>query len=351
MTKVAIVGIVGLPASYGGFESLAENLVCNKSDNISYTVFCSAGNYPEKIDYYNGAKLKYLPLSANGIQSVPYDILSLIECLKLKPDTILILGVSGCIFLPIFKMFSHSRVITNIDGIEWKREKWNWLAKKFLKLSEFFAVKFSDVIVTDNQAITDYVKQEYGALSSTIAYGGDHAIRNLDIKQSKYEYALGLCRIEPENNVDKILEAFSKVNERIKFIGNWNSSDYGKNLKLKYEDYNNIELLDPIYDLDSLYEIRKNCKFYVHGHSAGGTNPSLVEMMHFGVPILAFDCVFNRYTTEDKALYFANESDLVAKLNGYPNEARLNEMALAMQEIAAEKYTWVNVVRKYEGLF
>ncbi len=349
--KVVVVGTVGIPACYGGFESLVENLTLHKSQNVDYTVFCSSQSYDSHLESHNEATLVYLPLKANGIQSIPYDILSLIRCFKLKPDVVVILGVSGCIFLPIFKFFSRCQIVTNIDGLEWKRDKWGWAVKKFLKLSERIAVKFSDVVVTDNKAIGDYVYSEYGKNNVTIAYGGDHAIRDImddiDVDISSDSYALGLCRIEPENNVEMILEAFSKIQNRIKFVGNWESSIFGKKLKSKYKDFDNIELLDPIYDLDTLYKLRKGCSLYLHGHSAGGTNPSLVEMMHFGIPIFAFDCSFNRYSTDDKAIYFTGANQLIELLNS-TNQERLSNNACHMERIAKQRYTWHEISRQYE---
>lgn len=347
MKKIAVVGTVGIPACYGGFESLVENLTKYKSKSCSYTVFCSSNSYPEKRLKYNDASLIYLPLNANGTQSVPYDILSLIKCWVMKPDVVLILGVSGCIFLPIFKIFSNSKIITNIDGLEWRRDKWGSFAKKFLKISEAIAVKYSDLVITDNKAIGDYVRDEYKAENVTIAYGGDHALRELDTSSSQDDYALGLCRIEPENNVSMILEAYSETNKKIRFVGNWNSSDFGRSLKEKYKHFNNIELIDPIYDLDELFKLRQGCSLYLHGHSAGGTNPSLVEMMHFGVPILAFDCNFNRYSTEQKASYFDSSTtlnQLLVALDG----VTLDKNAKAMKEIAQRRYTWAEINRMYE---
>lgn len=350
MKKIAVIGTVGIPACYGGFESLVESLTLNKSDDYTYAVFCSGKVYPEQVSEHNNAELIYLPLNANGIQSIPYDILSLIKCWSLKPDAVLILGVSGCMFLPLFKLFSKSKVITNIDGLEWKRDKWGKWAKKFLKWSESIAVAYSDVVVTDNKAIGDYVEAEYGIKSVTIAYGGDHAIRSLEVESLAGEYSLGLCRIEPENNVVMILEAFLHNNKKLKFVGNWDSSEFGRSLKDQYDKIDNIELIDPIYDLDELYKLRRGCSYYLHGHSAGGTNPSLVEMMHFGIPIFAFDCDFNRYSTEEKAIYFDSSESLKVQLE----EASLNSLqysANEMREIAQRRYTWAEVTKDYEHTY
>ena len=273
--NIKIIGTVGVPACYGGFETLVENLLDEK-DEKNVTVYCSSKSYKEQPNTYKNANLKYIPLNANGVQSIPYDIWSLLHAtITSKADNILILGVSGAICLPFIRLFSKSNIVTNIDGLEWKRNKWNTWAKRFLKFSEKVAVKYSDVIVADNKGIADYVTQEYGIASKVIAYGGDHAIIK-ELSISDNDYALALCRIEPENNVELILESFSKTNKPLKFIGNWDNSDFGRLMKSKYQQYRNIEIVDPIYDVNTLFEIRRQCSFYVHGHSAGGTNPSLV---------------------------------------------------------------------------
>jgi glycosyltransferase involved in cell wall biosynthesis len=348
--KISVIGTVGLPACYGGFESLVENLVRYKSEKINYHVYCSKGSYKTRPNKVDGAELTYISLKANGSQSVPYDILSMLHCILFKrPDVILILGVSGCIFLPFLRLFTKSKIVTNIDGIEWRRDKWGTFAKKFLKFSESIAVKFSDVIIADNKAIGDYVTNKYSKANEIIAYGGDHAIREINVDSEHQDYALGLCRIEPENNVEMILKAFSQTNKNLKFVGNWNSSEFGMKLKSTYSNFDNINLLNPIYDLDQLYVLRKNCSLYLHGHSAGGTNPSLVEMMHFGVPIYAFDCDFNRYSTEGKASYFSDENQLISKLNSTDPELMINGQA--MEEIALRRYTWLKVASLYESTY
>lgn len=354
MKVISVVGIVGLPACYGGFESLVENLTKNSSSNLKYKVFCSSVSFKDRIKSHNNADLIYVPLSANGIQSILFDIYSLVKSLFYKNDITLILGVSGCIFLPFYRFFSKAKVITNIDGLEWKRDKWNKLAKWFLKLSERIAIKYSDIIISDNQAIADYVRDEYGIISEVIAYGGDHALINTsnNFKDEIFvtDYYLSICRIEPENNVSMILEAFSKNGIHIKFIGNWKNSEYGNSLLKEYSKYKNIELIDPIYSLDTLFQYRINCKGYIHGHSAGGTNPSLVEAMHIGKPILAFDCSFNRYSTDNQALYFSNAEALTDTINTTTNEMLIFN-STKMKEIALSKYTWGKITSQYEKLY
>jgi len=343
--KTSIIGTVGVPACYGGFETLVENLLDEKDTSKKITVYCSSKSYNDKLNSYKNATLHYIPLNANGAQSIPYDIWSLCHAVFKKSDNILLLGVSGAICLPFLKLFSKAKIVTNIDGLEWRRDKWSTLIQHFLKFSEKLAVRFSDTVIADNQAIADYVTQEYGVSSEVIAYGGNHAISS-SLSISDDNYALALCRIEPENNVEMILEAFSQTNKRLKFIGNWDNSEFGQRMKAKYQNFKNIDIMAPVYDLDSLFELRQKCSFYVHGHSAGGTNPSLVEMMHFNKTILAFDCNYNRASTEDSAHYFSNIKELV---NNISQESEINN-GNRMLEIAQRRYTWKIVKQQYFSL-
>ncbi len=363
MKRVAVIGIQGIPARYGGFETLVENIIGkNSSRDVQYTVFCSKADMSADGDTlphtYNGAELRYIPFfKANGIMSIPYDILSMICCIGSKYDDILVLGVSGCMFLPLLRILCRGRVIVNIDGLEHKRDKWGRFAKWFLRVSEKVAVMHADVIVADNDAIRDYVAQTYGKDSVLIAYGGDHVLVGCNDAESQSilnkhgirhgSYAMGVCRIEPENNVHVILESFAKSGKDLVFVGNWNRSEYGRDLNQRFSDYPNIRLCNPIYDLKTLFVLRSNAKMYIHGHSAGGTNPSLVEAMHFAVPILAFDCVYNRATTRGRALYFKDSVELCALLD----KDLPADIGAEMAAISCAEYKWSDIASKYESLY
>lgn len=358
--KVAIIGTVGVPANYGGFETLVEQLVRhNHSEDLQYAVYCSKKSYNDERWVYHGAKTEYIGLNANGIQSIPYDIVSLIKASR-KSDVVLVLGVSGCAFLPVFRLFSKKRLVINIDGLEHRRDKWNKWARRFLKYSERQAVKYGDVIVTDNKGITDYVKKEYGRDSELIAYGGDHVLQDIPESEAsavlrKYglstnNYSLAICRIEPENNVHTILDAFSQMPDKnILFIGNWDKSAYGKEMRERYSAFPNIKIQSAVYDLRELNVLRSNCKFYIHGHSAGGTNPSLVEAMFFAKPIIAFDCIYNRESTENKADYFHSSEELINIIKD--SSRKFDSNGTSMQEIADRRYRWATIARQYESLF
>lgn len=358
MKKVAIIGTVGVPANYGGFETLVENLIAhNCSNELQYAVYCSKRNYNERRWVYLGAKIIYLPFKANGVQSIIYDIVSIVHAVS-KADVLLVLGVSGCIILPFVRLFSKKRIIVNIDGLEHRRDKWRSYVKKFLRFSESLAVRYADVIVADNKGIQSYVTNEYRKKSELIEYGGDHVLCQLTGKATdilnafgltEKKYSLALCRIEPENNVRMILEAYRVSGEPLVFIGNWENSLFGKEMKVNYGACSNLILISPIYDIEQLNVLRDNCKFYIHGHSAGGTNPSLVEAMYFNRPVFAFDVIYNRETTENMAHYFKNAEEL-SQLS-QSNEALYKENERAMGEIARRRYTWKRIVEQYELLY
>ena len=356
--KLAIIGTVGLPAKYGGFETLADNLVKHLSKDHDITVYCSNKKYTqeERIEKYKGAKLKYINLDANGIQSIPYDTLSILHAL-FTSEVLLILGVSGAWILPFVRLFTNKKIIISIDGIEWKREKWSLLAKLYLRWAEKMAVKYSHIDISDNESIQDYTAMRYGTVSRVIEYGADHTMKVIPTSddQKKYpflieDYAFKVCRIEPENNVHVILEAFKKVpNKKLVVVGNWEANEYGKKLKEKYSSVPNILLFDPTYDQRSIDLLRSNAAIYIHGHSAGGTNPSLVEAMYLGLPIIAYGVSYNRTTTEDKAIYFKTEEDLVDHIKNIKLDT-LKSLGKKMKSIAKRRYIWSLVTDKYRSL-
>ncbi len=284
------------------------------------------------------------------------------------------MGISGCLFLPLIKLFNRRQFIVHLDGIDWRRAKWGVFARNFLKLSEWVAAHSADQIIADNKVIQQYIKDRYGKDSFLVAYGGDNAVsdlpqrnrENLSVvalhKAAKWDapvdpevrfdrYAILVCRIEPENNIHTILEAFEH-SARIPLvaIGNWSESEYGRALREQFSACGNIQLLDPIYETERLFSLRSNASLYVHGHSAGGTNPSLVEAMCLGLPVFAFDVPFNRATTLDEAVYFST-SEALADLLRDTDWAFLKSLGATMRKLGNQEYSWAQVSQRYAALF
>lgn len=351
--KLAIIGIVGLPANYGGFETLVENLVESESF-ISFeqvTVYCSSKAYSTKVSKHSVAntKLEYIPFRANGGWSVLYDISSILHAIFTGHRTLLLLGVSGALILPLINPFYSGKIVINVDGIESRRKKWGYFAGHLLKFFEKISCKYADVVISDNEMISKYLYEEYERESITIAYGGDHlknkngSISLTDRSPSielPENYSYSLCRIEPENNVELILEAFKNLKVPLVFIGNWQNSEYGRELHDAFSDYDHITLLDPIYDVQLINKVRDKASYYIHGHSAGGTNPSLVEAIFYDAKIIAFDCDFNRSTLSDTGQYFSEPSD-IGKLMSYDEPGTTSHVKLRKQ------YTWTKISDQY----
>lgn len=353
--KIAIIGTNGLPGRYGGWDQLMNHIIELPND---FTVYTSSYDATKGLKTFKGAKIEIIKLKANGIQSIPYDILSMIHAVYKKQDVLLILGTSGCLFLPIIRLFKK-KIVLNVDGAEWKRGKWNDFAQWFLRKSEKFGVKYADVVIVDNKVIQNDIFNDYGVKGELIEYGGDNAkyvpmshetskLYNIKAK----EYAFKVCRIEPENNIDLILEAFAGKTLKLIIIGNWDFSQYGKSLRLEYSNYSNLILLDPIYDQTQLDELRGNCTLYIHGHSVGGTNPSLVEAMNLGLCCIVFKVNYNLETTENSALYFSSKDELSDIITKYDNkQINLSSYRQQMKEIAKRRYLWSIITEKYSELF
>lgn len=357
--KVAIIGTVGVPACYGGYETLVENLLDFKQDKeLEYQVYCSSKTYNDRPKEYKGAKLKYIPFNANGKQAPIYDMLSMIHAF-FTCDRILSLGTVGSFILPVLKVFSKKKIIFNLDGLDDQREKFSSFPQKIIGKARKLAARYGDVCISDNQGIKDYAKRVYNRESVLIEYGGDQAIKIIDDEKLRNIYSLEpqhysfkVARIEPENNIETILKAYSEMpDEKLVMVGNWNRSEFGKRMKEKYGQFENILIFNPIYEPKEINLLRSNCKLYIHGHSAGGTNPSLVEAMNLGLPIIANGVIYNRETTENKARYFNDAEGLKEQVKYLSdNSEERQRLAENMLDIAKRRYTWRRIANLYETL-
>ena len=354
MERLIIIGSDGVPARYGGWETFVEHIAYYLVDYYRLTIVGSSVARKQRSRNNESYKTVYIPIKANGAWSIIYDLISLIYCLFKRPEHVLMLGVSTALFLPFFRPFLK-KVYINVDGIEWRREKWSPPAKLLLKFCEKISVKFADVIIADNEGIKEYIEENYPNKNvKTISYGGNHSVEvqycklpPLRIQQIRESY-LAICRIEPENNVGMILRAAKNSDVNLIFIGNWFGSRYGQELFNEFSQYQKIILLEPIYDLETLYVYRENCVGYIHGHSAGGTNPSLVEIMFHKKTILAFDCIFNRETLNHNGLFFKNEASLSENL--MYNKNNDNDFPSLCLATANSKYTWQRIADEYIDL-
>jgi len=357
--KVAIIGTNGLPSNYGGFETLTEYLVEYLNKDFDITVYCSKTPKKDRIKSYKNADLIYLPFKANGWQSMIYDAVSIIHALFIF-DVLIILGFSGVFAFP-FKVFFKKRIVFNIGGIEWKKVR----GRKTLasieilskKIFEKVCVYFSDVVITDNQVLADYVENKYKIKSVIAEYGGDHAIheRITDVLIEKYpfmagDYDVSISRAQEDMNIHMLIDAYKDYpNRNIVIVSNWHISEYGRILKENSKNkYPNIYIQEAVYNLRELNAIRSNAKIYFHTHSLCGTAPSLTEAMSLGIPVICFDVDTNRATTEDKSMYFKDSTTLIKILSDI-SDSSINLLGVNMKEIADRRYNWKRIASIYKN--
>jgi glycosyltransferase involved in cell wall biosynthesis len=360
MKTVAIIGTNGLPAKYGGFETLTNYLVENFDKSThKIIVYCSKTPKRDRLKSYNGAKLVYFPFKANGWQSMIYDFVTIIHAL-FKASDLIILGFSGAFAFPLNKVFKKN-IIFNIGGIEWEKVRGSKFTSKFeivlKKYMERLCVTNSNTVIIDNLYFKDYIVNRYGKTPVLAEYGGDHA-KKIDVTTEmleKYsflnsEYALSVSRAQEDMNIHVLIEAYKEVTEKqIVIISNWHISEYGQKLYDENADkYDNIILLKAIYDPKELDTIRSNTTLYIHTHSLCGTAPSLVEAMSLNIPVICFDVPTNRFTTENKTLFFKDVLSLIQILNDLDIE-KLLEIKNEMFKISKRRYVWKQISKTYQN--
>ena len=357
--KVALIGTNGVPAKYGGFETLTDFLAKSLDEEFDITVYCSQTPRDQRLEKYNNSNLIYLPFKANGWQSMIYDAVSIVHALLTK-DVLVILGFSGAIAFPLKALFKK-RIVFNIGGIEWQKVRGKKaLASIEVVLKKWFeklCVLFSDVIIVDNIVLLAYVKKTY-AIDSTLAeYGGDHATivsisKSMEIKYPflKKQYDISISRAQEDMNIHLLLDAYRNISDRnLVIISNWDTSDYGKKLKHSFQNkYPNIFLHDAVYNLEELNAIRSNADLYFHTHSLCGTAPSLVEAMSLGLPVICFNVPTNVATTENKSYYF-DDSYSLREVISTLTPSKKNDLGIYMREIANRRYNWKRIVSIYKN--
>ena len=358
MKTVAIVGTNGIPARYGGFETLAENLVKGAAQNYRFIVYCSNLQKADHQKAYLGARLIRVPLSANGWRAPIYDAISTLHAFFIA-DVILLLGPSFGFILALNLIFRRT-IIVNYGGLnEWQRKKYTRLQRWYNFASNLFAAKFATIHIADNELLQKNLMETFGTDAQVIRYGGDHVVVpkvpqvDLENRHSFLQapYFVSVSRAQVDNNLHLLIDAFRQVPEhKLVLISNWNVSAYGRDIRRNHSDVPNITLLDAIYDPRELNYIRAKASAYIHTHSYCGTAPSLVEAICLGLPILSFDVSTNRETTNGLALYFQDSEGLVNLLRGLDNVA-LTDLRTRLRPLMKRPYRWAEICRQYGQFF
>jgi len=359
--EISILGIRGVPASHGGFETFAENLaVYLVHSGWGVTVYCQESDV-EFLEVFesdwNGVHRVHLPVKGSGAKAtVMFDYLSVIHSSK-KSGLILTLGYNTAIFNLLFRLYGKKNLI-NMDGVEWKREKWNWYEKIWLYLNERAGCLIGNHLIADHPEIKNHLKTRVSHSKVTmIPYGAREVVKadtallekfNIEPKQ----YAIVIARAEPENSILEIVKAFSSKNRDIKLLvlGKYEIEN-PYHAEIIEAGSSDVKFIGPVYDHAYLDSLRFHSVLYIHGHTVGGTNPSLIEALGAGQPILAHDNKFNRWVAGDDAMYFKSSNECNEILDDIlGNREQLSLMSISSRVRFNNRFTWNKVLDEYRTL-
>ncbi|AWH84453.1 glycosyltransferase family 1 protein [Flavobacterium album] len=356
--KIAIIGTRGIPNHYGGFEQFAEYFSVYLADKGHDVYVYNSHNHPYKDPSFKGVNIihSYDPEHKMGsFGQFIYDYNAIVNSRRHNFDVILQLGYTSS-SVWFFLLPKKPVIITNMDGLEWKRSKYPWPMRQFLKFAERLAAISSDYLVADSIGIQKSLKQRYNKDSVYIAYGA-HAFEDpedavlKDFGLEKEGYNMVMARFEPENNIDMVLEGVANSNDSTPMlvIGNHNTK-YGNYLKEKYHGYPQIRFIGALYNIGHLNNLRYYSKIYFHGHSVGGTNPSLLEAMASGALIAAHNNDFNKGVLKENACYFSNASEVANLLLHLKKSDNLRLVSNNVEAIKKE-FNWEKINGEYLQFF
>ncbi|SFI62336.1 DUF1972 domain-containing protein [Olleya namhaensis] len=353
--KIGILGTRGIPNYHGGFEQFAEFFAVYLAKNNHEVYVYNSSTHPFKEKKFKGVNIIHCKDPEEKIGTVGqfiYDLNCILDARKRNFDVLLQLGyTSNSIWRRLLPQ--KATIVTNMDGLEWKRSKYSSKVRSFLKYAEGLAVKSSDFLISDSIGIQNYLKENYKVDSKYIAYGAE-VFNQPDIsilKEYKLEannYNMLIARLEPENNIETILDGVAKSKKKTPFIvvGKHDVNKFGAYLKEKFKNHTNIKFQGGIYNLEHLNNLRHFSNLYFHGHSVGGTNPSLLEAMASNSLIIANNNQFNKSILQDNAFYFDNALDVENYINTV-DKINHSDKLKACKKAIIENFSWNNINKQY----
>lgn len=357
--RIGILGTRGIPNNYGGFEQFAEHLSAGLAAKGHEVIVYNSHNHPYQQKFWNNVQIVhcYDPEDKLGtVGQFLYDLNCILDTRKRNLDVILMLGfTSSSAWGWLYPR--KAKVIFNMDGLEWKRTKYSKTVRKFLRVAEGLAVKFGDYYVADSPLIQSFLLKKYNITSEYIPYGAEIFLEEDDylLKEyavDKYEYYFLMARIEPENNIETILEGFysSSSTKKLLVVGDI-SNRFGKYLYTKFHRDKRIQFIGALYnDAIKLHGLKTFSQLYFHGHSVGGTNPSLLEAMASRALIAAHCNPFNKAVLGRNAFYFETSNDVKHLIeNTHRGDLELKMIENNLEKIKKE-FRWERIISEYENL-
>jgi glycosyltransferase involved in cell wall biosynthesis len=356
--KIGILGSRGIPNRYGGFEEFASHLSPGLvALGAEVWVYCSS-SHPYRKSEWQGVHLIHCYDPDDQIGTAGqflYDLNCILDSRRRNYDILFQLGYTSS---SVWKHLLPAGpvIVTNMDGLEWKRNKYNKVVKHFLKYAEKLAVGSSDRLVADSQAIAGYLRKKYGRHAEYLSYGADIPAQPESgllsvFNISPHNYHLVIARLQPDNHIEEIIRGVidSKCNQPLIVVGNTKNA-FGKYLKKRYHT-DKIRFAGSIFDKELLQTLAFYSLVYFHGHSAGGTNPSLLEAMAASAFICAHENQFNKEVLEGNAVYFKNHVEISDFLNDFQNKDYNHTFIKNNLKRIAQYYNWQKIINDYFDFF
>ncbi len=360
--RIAMIGTRGVPAAYGGFETAIEEigrrLVVRGHD---VTVYCrTLGNGAPAPREYLGMNLVHLPaVRHKAVETLSHTALSVLHTTMHRlPDAAFVFNAANAPFVPWLGMRRIPTAV-HVDGLEWLRGKWGPAGKRYYRWAEEFCVRRADALIADAQGIVDYYDREFQVPTKLITYGA-HILRDvptdrlaeLDLRPKGYH--LVVARFEPENHVDVIIEGYLKSSASLPLVVVGSApyaAAYTNRIAERAASDPRIRVLGGVWDQGQLDQLYAHAVTYLHGHSVGGTNPSLLRAMGAGTAVIAWDVVFNREVLGTGGVFFDSDSTLAPLIEDAElTPHRTEELGSALQGRAEQRYNWDAVTDGYEAL-
>ncbi len=357
--RLAILGTRGIPARYGGFETLAEELSARlAAAGHAVTVYTRSHLAVPGVNVHRGAAVRRLPaLRFKALETLSHTFLSCLDTSRRSFDAVLLCNAANAPLVPLL----HARglpVALNVDGLERKRRKWGILGRSYYRVCESLSVHWADALVTDARVIQLYYRRAWHRQSVMIPYGGDlpapqgdEALRRLGLSQGGY--LLYVSRFEPENNPDRVIAAYSKVPGRVPLVV-VGGAPYAPALARRVRELAGTDprvmLTGPVYG-ESYRELLFHASAYIHATEVGGTHPALVEAMGAGRVVFFLDNLENREVVGKAGMPFAftGERALEDVLTVYLEEpAAVSSLGVAARARVLANYRWDDVAAAYE---
>lgn len=357
--RIAMIGTRGVPAAYGGFETAVEE-VGRRLVERGHRVLVYTRGSASRTREYLGMRVVHLPaIPVKELETLSHTGLSALHgIMRARPDVGFVFNAANSPFLPVLRA-RRMPIALHMDGLEWRRSKWGPRGRAYYRWAEGLGVRQADALIADAPGIADYYTDQFAVRTELIRYGApiledvpEKGLRDMGIEPGRYH--LVVARFEPENHVHEIVEGYARSSAAMPLVVVGSapySAEYTQEIQRIADGDSRIRLLGGVYDQNLLDALYFHAYIYVHGHSVGGTNPSLLRAMGAGAAVIGYDVTFNREVLDGQGWFFEGPTDLAKQFaEAEGDETRVAALGRAARARAEKDFRWDDVAAAYEKL-